>query len=80
MRDAGIMDGDYVLARQQATATAGDIVVAVIGEEATVKRFYPEGRKVRLMPENEMFEPIVVDPGQDAFRIAGKIVGLMRRF
>ncbi len=80
MRNAGIMDGDYVLARQQPTATAGDIVVAVIGEEATVKRYYPEGRKVRLMPENEMFEPIVVDPRQDAFRIAGKIVGLMRRF
>ncbi len=80
MRNAGILDGDYVLARQQETANAGDIVVAVIGEEATVKRYFPEGRKVRLMPENETFQPILVDPRQDTFRIAGKIVGLMRRF
>ena len=80
MRNAGIMDGDYVLARHQQTANQGDIVVAVIGEEATVKRYYLDGRQIRLMPENETFDPIVVDPTQEDFRIAGKIVGLMRRF
>ncbi len=79
MRNAGILDGDYVLARQQENAESGDIVVAVIGEEATVKRYYREGRRVRLVPENEAFEPIVVDVHREAFRIAGKIVGLMRR-
>jgi repressor LexA len=80
MRNAGIMDGDYVLARHQQTANQGDIVVAVIGEEATVKRYYLDGRQIRLMPENEIFDPIVIDPTQDDFRIAGKIVALMRRF
>ena len=80
MQNAGILDGDYVLARQQETADEGDIVVAVIGEEATVKRYYRDGQQVRLMPENETFQPILVDPQQEAFRIAGKIVGLMRRF
>ena len=72
MRNAGILDGDYVLARQQENAESGDIVVAVIGEEATVKRYYREGRRVRLVPENEAFEPIVVDVHREAFRIAGK--------
>ncbi len=80
MRNAGIMDGDYVLARHQQTANQGDIVVAVIGEEATVKRYYLDGLQIRLMPENDTFDPILVDPSQDDFRIAGKIVGLMRRF
>ncbi|MDA0747565.1 MAG: transcriptional repressor LexA [bacterium] len=80
MRNAGILDGDYVLARQQATASPGDIVIAVIGEEATVKRYFQEGRQVRLMPENEAFQPILVDSSREDFRIAGKIVGLMRRF
>ena len=80
MQGAGILDGDYVLARQQETADPGDIVVAVIGEEATVKRYYLEGAQVRLMPENDAFEPIWVDLNEKDFRIAGKIVGLMRRF
>ena len=80
MRDAGILDGDYVLARQQEVADFGDIVVALIGEEATVKRYCPKGKQVLLLPENDSFQPIVVDAQKDAFRIAGKIVGLMRRF
>ena len=80
MRDAGILDGDYVLARQQESAQAGEIVVAVIGEEATVKRYFRDGTNVRLMPENDAYEPIVVSRKSDSFRIAGKIVGLMRRF
>jgi len=81
MIEAGIFDGDIVLARQQATANRGDIVVALIDEEATVKRYYPEPDGIRLLPENQSYEPIVVssDGGHD-FRIAGKVVGLMRRF
>ena len=80
MRNAGIFDGDYVLARQQESAQQGEIVVAVIGEEATVKRYYQEGTQIKLMPENDAYEPILVENGGEPFRIAGKIVGLMRRF
>lgn len=80
MRDAGILDGDYVLARHQEAAQQGEIVVAVIGEEATVKRYYQDGNRVRLMPENDAYEPIVIHPAETPFRIAGKIVSLMRRF
>ncbi|MBT3605547.1 MAG: transcriptional repressor LexA [Candidatus Latescibacteria bacterium] len=80
MQKVGIMDGDIVLARQQTSAQQGEIVVAVIDEEATVKRYYQEGGHVKLMPENDAYEPIVVTPSADSFRIAGKIVGLMRRF
>ena len=80
MQKVGIMDGDIVLARQQTSAQQGEIVVAVIDEEATVKRYYQEGGHVKLMPENDAYEPIVVTPSADSFRIAGKIVGLMCRF
>ena len=80
MKDAGILDGDIVLARQQENAERGDIVVALLGEEATVKRYYPEGACIRLLPENEAFEPIIVSRGAENFGIAGKVVGLMRRF
>ena len=80
MQKVGIMNGDIVLARQQTSALQGEIVVAVIDEEATVKRYYQEGSQVRLMPENDAYEPIVVHPSEESFRIAGKIVGLMRRF
>lgn len=75
MVKAGILDGDIVVVRRQETAANGDIVVAVIGEEATVKRFFKEKDHVRLQPENEEMEPILVhEPA-----IAGKVVGVMRR-
>jgi len=80
MKNAGIMDGDIVFARHQTSAHQGEIVVAVIDEEATVKRYYQDGNQVRLMPENEAYAPILVSPEAASFRIAGKIVGLMRRF
>ena len=54
--------------------------MAVIGEEATVKRYYREGSQVKLVPENEAYQPIVVGESHETFRIAGKIVGLMRSF
>ena len=79
MINAGIADGDFVLVRQQAAAEKGDIVVAVIGDEATVKRFFPERRRVRLQPENEAYGPIIVESSAPGFYIAGKVVGLMRR-
>ncbi len=79
MRDSGIFDGDYVLARVQSVAEKGDIVVAVIGEEATVKRYVPQKNKIKLEPANPAFKPIVVDPKSSEFRIAGKVIGLLRR-
>jgi len=80
MINAGIFDGDLVLVKKQKTADAGDIVVAIIGEEATVKRYYPEKGRIRLQPENDSFEPIIVDRNSPEFSLAGKVVGLMRRF
>jgi repressor LexA len=79
MINAGIFDGDYVLVARNAQPIKGDIVVAIIGDEATVKKFYPEKRRVRLEPQNEAFGPIVVDRNAPGFYIAGRVVGLMRR-
>ncbi len=75
MQNAGILDGDYVLVRQQNTAHNGEIVVALIGEEATVKRFYLEKGQIRLQPENETYKPIF---STDAV-ILGKVTGVFRR-
>jgi repressor LexA len=74
MMNAGILDGDLVVVRPQETAADGEIVVALLGEEATVKRFFQEADHVRLQPENETMEPILV---RDV-RVMGKVVGLMR--
>ena len=79
MKDSGIVDGDYVLARVQSIAEKGDIVVAVIGEEATVKRYVPQKNRVKLEPANPAFKPIVLDQKSPEFRIAGKVIGLLRR-
>ncbi len=74
MKNVGILDGDLVVVRQQETATDGDIVVALVGEEATVKRFFRESDHIRLQPENESMDPI---RSRDV-RVLGKVVGLMR--
>jgi len=79
MMNAGILDGDFVLVRRQETADRGEIVVAQIGDEATVKRFYPEKKRIRLEPENPTYGPIIVEKGSPGFAIAGKVVGLLRR-
>ncbi|MDF1545805.1 MAG: transcriptional repressor LexA [bacterium] len=79
MKNAGILNGDLVLVQKQSVASKGDIVVAVIGGEATVKRYIPLGKSIKLQPENEEYEPIIVDKQSREFRIAGKVVGLMRR-
>lgn len=77
MINAGILDGDYVIVKQQSTAVNGDIVVALIGEEATVKTFYKEKDYFRLQPENDAYEPIVV---RDELSVLGKVIGLFRKF
>ena len=74
MIEAGILEGDYVIVKQQRDAEQGDIVVALIGEEATVKRFYKASDHVKLQPENPSMDPIIV---KDVI-IMGKVVGLFR--
>jgi repressor LexA len=75
MIDAGIHNGDLIVVHQQATADNGDIVVALVGDEATTKRFFREGGRIRLQPENELYEPIVLDEVD----LVGKVVGVLRR-
>jgi repressor LexA len=74
MKDAGILEGDYVVVHRQQNASDGDIVVALVGEEATVKRFFRESDHIRLQPENTSMEPI---RSKDV-RIMGRVVGLFR--
>jgi repressor LexA len=75
MIDAGIFDGDFVVVRQQQTADNGDIVVALLEDEATVKRFFREADRIRLQPENPAMEPIYV---RDV-SVLGKVVAVFRR-
>jgi repressor LexA len=75
MRDVGILDGDHVVVRGQDHATDGEIVVALLGEEATVKRFFRENDHVRLQPENDELEPIRTRDVQ----VLGRVVGVCRR-
>lgn len=79
MVEAGIYDRDVVIVRKQQVAQKGDIVVAVLNGEATVKRYFPEGQRIRLQPENSVYEPIYVSRKSGEFRIAGKVVGLLRK-
>lgn len=76
MIEAGIFDGDLVLVKKDNVAKNGDIVVALLGEEATVKRFFREGSRFRLQPENSSMEPIYTDE----LAVIGKVIGLVRRF
>jgi repressor LexA len=75
MKDAGILEGDFVVVRPQETAQDSDIVVALVGEEATVKRFFREDDHVRLQPENDAMEPI----RSKEVRVLGRVVGLLRK-
>jgi repressor LexA len=77
MRDAGILDGDLLAVRKSPEARNGQIVVARIGDEVTVKRFSRSGRHIELLPENPDFQPIVVTP-EDDFSLEGIAVGLIR--
>jgi repressor LexA len=75
MKNAGILPGDFVVVRPQETAGDGEIVVALVGEEATVKTFYRESDHVRLQPENETMEPI----RSREVRVLGRVVGVFRK-
>ncbi|RJP79368.1 MAG: transcriptional repressor LexA [Candidatus Zixiibacteriota bacterium] len=79
MVGAGIFDGDLVFARPQGDYRRGDIVVAVIGDEATVKYYHPENGNIRLEPANRFFGPLVVDRATPGFYLAGKVVGVFRK-
>lgn len=75
MKDAGILDGDYVIVHRQETAANGEIVVALVGDEATVKRYFREADHIRLQPENDAFEPIRTRE----VAVLGRVVGVCRR-
>jgi repressor LexA len=79
MRDAGILDGDLLAVHKTATATDGQIVVARLDDEVTVKRLKHERNRLLLLPENPDFAPIEVDPRRHAFAIEGRYVGIIRR-
>ena len=75
MKDVGILEGDFVVVHSQNTARDGDVVVALLGEEATVKRFFREADHIRLQPENDAMEPI----RSKEVKVLGRVVGLLRR-
>ena len=77
MAGAGIFNGDFIVVHAQDQAQNGEIVVALVGDEATTKRFYNEGRTVRLQPENELYEPIIVNA--DEVELVGRVVGVLRQ-
>jgi repressor LexA len=79
MKDAGILEGDVIFAKPQNTADSGDIVVALLGDEATVKFYKPQSERICLEPANRYYSPIVVEKGTPGFRILGRVIGLMRK-
>lgn len=81
MEDAGIHDGDYVIVQRGTSFQNGDIVVAIVEGDATIKRIFKESaKKYRLQPENKRMKPIFVEPKQADFHIAGRVVGVVRRY
>jgi repressor LexA len=79
MVDEGIRDGDYIIVEGRDAASPGETVVALVGDEATVKKYFPEqGGRVRLQPANSAMDPIFVS--EDQLRIRGVVVGLMRHY
>ena len=79
MINAGIFDGDYVIVRVQQTIEPGEIGVAILGGEATVKRIFCDGNIVELVPENDAMKPITVTRADPSFSIGGKVVGVIRQ-
>jgi repressor LexA len=80
MREAGIMDGDFVIAAKSEVARNGDTIVALLGEEATIKTYHSEKGQVELRPENRDFKPIVVNARSEEFRVLGKVVAVWRTY
>jgi repressor LexA len=78
MIKAGIYDGDVAVAQQQSVADHGDIVIALLGDEATVKRFYHKNKVIILQPENDTMQPMRISEGSD-FKILGKVIATLHR-
>ena len=74
-----ILPDDYVVVRSQSTAENGDVVVTLVGEEATVKRFFKKGRRIELKPDNEHWETIQIEEGSGDVQILGKVTGVFRK-
>jgi repressor LexA len=79
MMEEGILDGDVVVVKQQSTARNGDIVVALVDGEATVKFYFHEGSRIRLQPAHPTMAPIYVDPSQTS-GLQGIVVGVYRQY
>lgn len=79
MIGAGIHEGDLALVHPQETAEKGDIVVALVDGEATMKRFFRERGTIRLQPENPAMEPIIIRPGKQEIAIIGRVTGIYRK-
>ncbi|HJX63646.1 MAG TPA: transcriptional repressor LexA, partial [Polyangia bacterium] len=80
MIEDGILDGDYVFVRKQLQANSGEVVVVMIGDEATVKRYYPEGDSIRFQPANAAMEPIVVRKRDfRSVNLLGVVIGVYRK-
>lgn len=77
MQDAGILEGDHVIVKHQSRANSGEIVVALLGDEATVKYYRPQGERVELVPANENYKPIVVNDRSE-LQIIGVVRGVVR--
>jgi repressor LexA len=74
-----ILPDDYVVVRAQPSAENGDVVVTLMGEEATVKRFFKKGKRIELKPDNERWEVIQVEEGSERVQILGKVIGMFRK-
>ncbi len=74
-----ILSGDYVVVRSQPSAENGDVVVTLMGEEVTVKRFFKKGKRIELKPDNERWETIEVEEGAGEIQILGKVIGVFRK-
>jgi len=80
MINAGILDGDFIIARRQHNAEPGEVIVVIIGDEITVKRYDTKGDKIMLIPENDAYETRVIKKNAPDLQIAGKVIGLIRRY
>ncbi len=74
-----ILPDDFVVVRSQASAENGDVVVTLVGEEATVKRFFKKGKRIELKPDNERWETIQIEEGTGEIQILGKVIGVFRK-
>lgn len=79
MVDADIKNGDFIIIQKQSQVNQGEIAVVLIDDEATVKRVYKEGDKIRLQPENESMSPIIIDPKEKQITIIGKVKDVIRK-